>query len=405
MRFLFCAFSNPGLLFPQIGLARELVGRGHEAAFAAGPAALPFLESAGLRRIPRPGADGDSLRIDRWSKPLAVAIDVKHVEHAVDSFRPDVLVGSFFGLGAMLVRERTGIPLCVLGQAAYLYPPPGGGPSAYPACDGHARWRAQGFLGSLNDARALFGLPALDVFGGVDPLLGDRFLVRSVPELEDVRGLPPQVRLAGACEWEPAAEVEDPGVRAALDGARAEGVPVLYAQIGRTFGEPNFWPHLLEALADRPVRVFASTGRMDCPAGSIPANFVVRDHLPQGAVLPRADGVVSGVASSVMLGALAHGVPTIAIPGTGGEAGDNAARMQAAGCALRLDPQELTAAGLREAIDAALRDDALRRATLRIRDAFGRVPGFARAADFAEALGAPVPAASAELEPAGAAGG
>lgn len=386
MRYLFCAFTTPGLLFPLVGLALELRSRGHEVAFATGTGAEPFLRAAGVERIPRGDAEGDSFLIPRWTVPLAVAVDVKHVEYALRAFTPDVLVGNQFALSACIVRERTGIPLCMVGMAAYLWPRREGCAPEFPACEGHSRWRHRGMQLSLNGARALFGLQPLERTGDEYPLLGDLFLLRSVPELErSPDTLPRKVRLVGACEWEPPAD-RDAAWRELSREAGSDGAPVLYVQQGRTFSEPSFWPHLVDALGGAPFRVFASVGRMDSPVGALPSHFVARDHLPQGVVLPHADLVVSGAHSAVTLGTLAHGLPSVAIPATGGEMADNAERLERAGCTVRLDPYNLTPKQLRQAVDRALEDEQIRQNASRLRDAFARVQGFRFAADSVEQL-------------------
>ncbi len=94
MRYLFCSFTAPEQLYSLLGLALELRRRGHEVTFATGTFAEPILGCVGVRRIPRGERDGDSFRFQRWATPLAVAIDVKHIEYAMQEFAPDVLVAN-----------------------------------------------------------------------------------------------------------------------------------------------------------------------------------------------------------------------------------------------------------------------------------------------------------------------
>ncbi len=123
---------------------------------------------------------------------------------------------------------------------------------------------------------------------------------------------------------------------------------------------------------------------MDCLTGILPSSFVVRDHVPQGVVLPHADLAVSTGHSSVVLGALTHGVPIVVVPCAGEEPPDNVARLERAGCAVRLDPDIVTAPILRDTIDAALGDEFLRTNARRLRAAFQGVEGFHAAADAVE---------------------
>ncbi len=386
MRYLFCAFPTPGLLYPLVGLALELRCRGHDVAFVTGRFAEPTLGCVGIDRIVRGESDGDGFRIQQWGTSRAIASDVTHIEYAMRDFAPDILVANLFALGAYIVRERTGVPLCVMGMAAYLWPRRSGSRPVFPQCESLARWRCQGALDFLDDARALFSLSSRHSNGDASPLLGDVFLLRSVAELEcEPESLPAEVRLVGACEWEPRLDADavwqDLCAQTVADRGR-----VLYVHHGRAFGEPSFWPPLVEALEKRPFRVFASVGRMDSSTGISPSSFVVRGHVPQGVVLPHADLVVSGAHSSVMLGALTHGVPSVVLPHNGGEMPDNAARLERARCAVRLDPYTVTAPVMRGAIDAALEDEFLRTNAHRLREAFQRVEGFRAAADAVERL-------------------
>jgi UDP:flavonoid glycosyltransferase YjiC (YdhE family) len=395
MRCLFCSFASPGYLFPLVGLARELVRRGHVVAFATGPEGAEVLEAAGVRRIARGEPDGRSFQVATWGNPVATAVDVKHAEHAVSVFAPDLLVSHQLCQAALLVRERTGLPLAVLGLFGYSWPSSDSSAASTAfASEGAARlestrrWRLGDNLRTLNEARALFRLSPVHVEGGEGPLLGDRFLLRTTAGLDpELPRLPARVHAAGACLWEPPEEEGDAWapLRARLADPEA---PLLYVQPGRTFGGPGFWPVLLEAVAGRPLQVVASVGRMDAPAGSLPPNVHAAPHVPQGLVLPRARAAVYAPTTSAVLAALAHAVPGIAVP-SGSETPDNAARLAALGCALALEPEGLSAATLGDALSRVLNDGEMRSACRRARRALGDPGDFTLAADHVERLGAP----------------
>jgi UDP:flavonoid glycosyltransferase YjiC (YdhE family) len=392
MRCLFCSFASPGYLFPLAGLARELVRRGHAVAFATGPEGAEVLEAAGLRRIPRGEPDGRSFQVATWGNPVATAVDVKHAEHAVSVFAPDLLVSHQLCQAALLVRERTGLPLAVLGLFAWSWP--ASGPSASASSDAAARlestrrWRLGDNLRTLNEARALFRLSPVDAEGGEGPLLGDLFLLRTTAGLDpELPRLPEPVHAAGACLWEPPEEEGDAWAPLRARLAEPEA-PLLYVQPGRTFGGPGFWPVLLEAVAGRPLQVVASVGRMDAPAGSLPSNVHAAPHVPQGLVLPRARAAVYAPTTSAVLAALAHAVPGIAVP-SGSETPDNAARLAALGCALALEPEGLSAATLGDALSRVLDDAEMRSACRRARRALGDTGDFTVAAERIQGLAAP----------------
>lgn len=387
MRLLFCSFDSPGHLFPLVGLAEELRRRGHQAGFATGTAALPALESAGMARIPRGAVDGGSFRVAVHHHPLSMAVDVKHVEHAIQQFSPDVLVTHQLAHAPLLVRERTGIPVAVMGLFSYLWSwsAERAGATEATGLESTRRWRIHSDLAIVNEARALFRMPALAADGPELPFLGDLFMLRNVPELTpELPALPSRVHAVGACPWEPPRDESHAWSELRARFTRPEA-PLLYVQHGRSFGGPGFWNPLKEALADAPVQVVASVGRMDQETGAAPPNFTVLDHVPQGLVLPHAAAVVSGGHTSVVLGALTHGRPSVLIS-SGGETQDNAEKVVAAECGIHLREEGLTAAVIRAAVDTALQSGSCAQGCARARQAFAAMTPFHHAADLVEQL-------------------
>jgi UDP:flavonoid glycosyltransferase YjiC (YdhE family) len=382
MRFLFCSFSTPGYLFPLMGLAEELEAGGHRVAFASGQPSIPFLRAAGMERIPRGEPDGDSFHVGVWFDRIVAAIDTKHVEHAVARFHPDALVTHPLCQGAMMAGERAGLPTAVLGFFGYLWPTLGDRGES--RAEENRRWRLGECVRIMNHARELFRLPALEP-DDPEPLLGDLWMLRSVPRLvPELDSLPSQVHCVGACQWEPPSR--DGGWSAIRAELADPAAPLVYAQPGRTFDGPGFWSQLVEALGDGPLQVVASTGRLDGgDGGSIPPNFLARPHVPQGVVVPRARLVLSSGSTSPVVAALAAGVPAVVLP-SGGETPENASRLAAAGCALRLRIDRLTAAELRGAVERAMASTEMAAAARRLRRDFDRLDGFSTAAGLVERL-------------------
>jgi len=122
MRFLFCSLETPGFLFPAIAVALELKARGHEVSFVADAKCCALLASQGLARVERGSRDGESFQVAFWAKPTSIAIQVKHVEYALESFCADALVGQALTLGPILAAQKHKIPLGLLGFCTYLWP-------------------------------------------------------------------------------------------------------------------------------------------------------------------------------------------------------------------------------------------------------------------------------------------
>src|SRR5262245_4931034 len=141
MRYLFCSLASPGFVLPSAGIALELRARGHEIAFATSQSAGEMLAGAGFERIPRGAKDGDSFQTPQWAQPLSIAIQVKHVEHAIEQFSPDVLVGQMLTLGPLVAAARSRLPVVVVGHAVYLWPTWSGDPPQPSDSERRLAWR------------------------------------------------------------------------------------------------------------------------------------------------------------------------------------------------------------------------------------------------------------------------
>jgi MGT family glycosyltransferase len=386
MRVLFCPLASHGFVYPAIAVAEALRRRGHTVAFATGPAFTEVLRDAEIERIPRGEGDGVSFQIGVWHHPLSAAMQVKHLEYALSRFAPDVLVSNPLSLGALIVRERARLPLALLGFAAHLWPAaeePLTQPSRS-AVEAQTVWRHADMMRHFNEARRLFKLEPSAASCRESPMLGDLFMLQSIPELTPaVEDLPERVHLVGSCLWEPPASDE---LRDWLLSIPGSGAPLIYVHHGRSFDSPSFWEQVVEGLGGRRVRVAAAIGRMDRDAPVLPENFFVRPHLCQGAVLRHAQLAISGGNTTPVLGALTHGVPSLLLPG-GGEQRDVAAQVERVGAARILRLGETTAESLGRAAEEALSDADLARSAQAQARAFSRVHGPERAALLIEHLG------------------
>jgi UDP:flavonoid glycosyltransferase YjiC (YdhE family) len=389
MRVLMCSLESPGFLFPAIGLAKALAARGHEVAFVTDRSAESRLAQAGFERLPRGERDGRSFETGQWLRPLAVALQVQHVEHAMARFAPDLLVGQALTLGPLVVGERWGIPVASQGLATYLWHGAGQQLSGSAAAAERRRQRQRDMLRLWKEARAQARLPALAARLDEGALLGDLFLLRSVAELHGGPGLPGHLHLVGACLWEPAARNEE--LPAWIAAARRAGAPIAYVHHGRSFDGPLFWRAMVDAFGGGALRIAAGTGRLEpalerqVAAGA----FHLRRDLDADGALRCADLMIGSATSSAVLGALSHGVPCLLIP-HGGEQHDLAEQVERAGAGRILAAKMATPAALRRAVVEVLADASLRRGARELQLAFSRCDGFTLAVDLLEATaGAP----------------
>jgi len=384
LRFLFCTIALHGFVYPAIGIALQLQRRGHEVAFVTGPDFRAVIEEHGLRFIPFTREERSTFSMRTAGHPFALGLQVAHIEHALARFPAQALLTSEMALGSLIAAERCGLPVAVLGLAASLLPDDEHKLFAPTTkAERESAFRYMQMTQLYRQVRTIYGLPDYSEDLKHTPLLGDLFLLQSIPELQ-VPGqvLPERVRLVGSCLWEPS--LHDEGLQRWLATKMGEE-PLVYIQLGRFFGNPCFWPMLSAVLRKRPVRAVIAAGRTDIELGEIPERWLLQRHVPQGPVLRCARAVITNGHTTPVLGALSTGIPSLLLP-SGSGTDETAEVCVRAGVALREDPPSLDAGILERAVDRLLADSQLLQAARRIQRAFARYDGPRLAADHLEQL-------------------
>jgi UDP:flavonoid glycosyltransferase YjiC (YdhE family) len=360
-RFVVAAFGDAGHAFPAIALARALRRRGHDVLVETWERWRDPVEAEGLRFTaaeeyttfppPEPGSAG-------WTSAADAAIALLPL---MEDFRPDVVVSDILTLAPSLAAERAGRRRATLIPHVYPVHEPGLPffafglqPPRTPA--GRAVWRrslpvlTSGLRRGrreMNETRAAVGLPPVEGFhGGISRELA---IVATFPQLEYPRRWPAGVQLTGPMEFEvPFPDVELP-----------DGDEPLVLVAPSTAQDPDLRlvRTALDALAGEPVRVLATTNRLD-PSGSLPdapSNASVVDWLSYSQVMPRASLVICHGGHGTVARALAAGVPVLCCPHVGDMA-ENSARVAWAGVGLMLPWRLLAAAPLRWATRRILGD-------------------------------------------------
>lgn len=130
--------------------------------------------------------------------------------------------------------------------------------------------------------------------------------------------------------------------------------PLVYVTLGTFFTNPALFSTILGALADEPVDVLVTVGHEGDPSalGAVADNATVERFVPQATLLPRCAAVVHHCGGGTTFGALAHGLPQVAIP-QGADNFVNAAMLERAGAAVALRG-DVTATAVRDAVRAVL---------------------------------------------------
>ena len=279
--------------------------------------------------------------------------------------RPDVVVNDILTLAPALAAEKAGAPWATLIPHVYPEHAPGlpffafGGARLPRTPVGRWMWNAPRPLleaglrqgrEELNGEREKAGLARTERFhGGTSEELA---LVATLPQLEYPRRWPEHVHVTGPMEFEtPYEDVEMP---------EGEGPLVLVAPSTAQDPECRLVRVAMEALADEPVRVLATTnGHYPREGIEVPANARLYGWLSYSQAMAAADLVVCHGGHGTVARALGAGVPVLCCPAVGDMA-ENGARVGWAGLGLALPWRLLGRSSLRVAVRRVLGDRGFR---------------------------------------------
>jgi UDP:flavonoid glycosyltransferase YjiC (YdhE family) len=351
LRLLVAAFGDPGHAFPAIALARELGRRGHAVLVETWERWREPVEAEGLAFTgaqeytvyPPPGPDTPDGQ--------TAAAAARALARLMEEFEPDLVVSDILTLAPTLAAEVAGVPHATL--IPHVYPVQQSGMPMYSlglqpprTAVGRLAWRATDPLlamglrrgrNELNETRARLGLGAIERFhGGISELLA---IVATFPQLEYPREWPTQVKVSGPLFFElPGENVEIP---------KGEGPLVLVAPSTSQDPECELLRVALDALADEPVRVLATTNRHRPKRPiEVPENAVLLDWMRYSQAMPAADVVICHGGHGTVARALAAGTPLLVCPSVG-DMGENAARVAWSGAGLSVPRRLLSRRSIR----------------------------------------------------------
>lgn len=393
-RFLFATVSAAGHIAPGLGIARALVGRGHEVVWYTGRRYQASVEGAGARFAPMRAAREikDEALDDEFPGRAALRgglpqlkFDMKHLfidpipayvddlEHIAAEEDFDGYVSDVGFIAMNLFCEREGLRHTSYGVSALPFP------SRDAAPFGLALRPSQSMLGRLRNAalhfvfdrvifrdvnqhyaatRVKLGLPARrtgSFFADASGL--DGYLQASVPGFEYPRSdLPSGVQFIGPFMPSSSGFVPPPWW-SDLDGSR----PVVHVTQGTVATDSTqLIKPTLAALANEDVLVVATTGgRPVADLGPLPNNARVAEFLPYAHLLPRTSAMITNAGFGGVQLALAHGIPLIAAGGSEDKP-EVAARIAWTGAGIDLRTATPTPEKIRDAVRAVLREPSYR---------------------------------------------
>ena len=350
VRIIFSCRPAHGHVFPLLPLAMACREAGHDVLFATGESFAGRLSELGFP-VERVGisiveAEERTMRArpelrglpreERWRLGVAVFADVLP-RATIDDLRPllrqnapDLVVYDEIDLGGPLAAALAGIPAAAhaLGrQPAEALRTVALGPLA-------EVWRAH----------------APDV-PFEDPFAANAYLDICPASLRDPSASEPAERVPLR-----AMTLVGPGDAPPPWVAAARSRPLVYLTLGTyVHGHVESLRAAVTGLGALEVDVLVTVGPEGDPdaLGPLPASIRAERFVPQGVLLPHVDVVAHHGGSGTMLGALAHGLPQLALP-HGADQFQNAEALVERGAGRRLLPEEITPDAVAQAVRALL---------------------------------------------------
>lgn len=372
-KILWLNWSGGGNLPPSLGVARALQERGHAIAFAGRPEMVPRVKTAGFRAIELTRAYEQVDRypqgsfLTRMSCYLTSPAVEDEVSTVVAEEKPDIAVIDAMFPAALAQAADFSAPTAVFVHTF-----------VFRQLD---MWR--GMLQRLDGMRkqaGFAGLPDLDsLWHPRDLIVSTSLREFDAPAHEGWD----HVRHAG-----PVLEDERFAVATPLPWPESDETPLVLVSFSTGFEQRNVdkVQRALDALADLPVHVVATTGGIVAPNEvATPLNAVVLNYAAHDPIMRRAALVITHGGHGTAMRALRHGVPMVVIPGLAGDQPFVAAAVQEFGAGLAL-PGDADAAAMRKAALAVLGDPSYRAEARRRAEALSRSDGAASAARAVETL-------------------
>ena len=363
-RFLLAMIDAGGTVPPALGLAADLIRRGHQVRVLADPTIEASARSAGCGFTPWRDAPHLNSRAEQTAmiaamegrNPVRAAQAVKAYagkdmtsrfagdvvatvrDSPVDAILADGLPGILIG------AQSTGLPTAALLAQTYLRPTPGlplPGTGWSPArsvpgrardrlAPGTATWLLNRTLPRLNAVTARNGQSPLDdVFELFDRC--SRVLVLTSPSFDFAAPrLPGNVRYVGP-------QLQDPGWAASADWHRRGTDPLVLVATSSVYQhQADLLQRTAHALGRLPVHAILTTGQaIDPRTIQAPPNVEAVPAAPHSRILPEASAVITHAGHGTVLKSLAAGVPLICIP-MGRDQKDNTVRVLRLGAGIRL---------------------------------------------------------------------
>jgi zeaxanthin glucosyltransferase len=379
-RFLIVTLPLAGHANPASAVADALSARGHEVAWCGsdayfgpllGPDAILF--PTGTRAFREQAAHGVAALKTLWQNyviPMA-RFTLPAVDRAIRDYQPDVVLADQHALAGALAAHRHGLPWATLITGAMELTHP---LAALPRVDAWIRAQLASFC--KNAASGTAG----EADGSVDLLFSPYLVIAfTTSAVTGEQPFPEHFALVGPVL------VDRPGTFAwdLLDPARRK-ILISVGTLATTLAA-DFYQRASAAVAPLGATVQAILVGPPEVVPDPPGNVLVVPSVPQLALLPQLDAVISHGGMNTVSETLAHGLPLVIAP-IRHDQPVVASLVARAGAGIRVPFGRVRPAQLREALVTILDDPSYRRAAERIRDSFAAAGGAPAAAARLERL-------------------
>ncbi|WP_354495626.1 nucleotide disphospho-sugar-binding domain-containing protein [Mycetocola sp. 2940] len=383
LRYLFALADAGGTVPPELGVARRLVRRGHRVTVLADTRLVDQVRAAGGDFLPWSAPPTAEFRDWELRTPMSLArgmanhmmvgpapAQAEDTVAAIEALRPDLVLGSFATLGAMVAAEARSVPFDLLIANVYLIPAEGMPPfgtGMSPARGPIGRLRDRVIFaasGRLFDRYTLAGINALRAVYSLEPVettwdqlkRARRHLILTSWSFDFPARIPDNARYVGPILDDPAWAANEAWTPPPGDQ------PLVLVAMSSTFqNHVACMQRIADALGTLPVRGLVTTGPAVRPDEiRAPANVTVTASAPHQAVLREAALVVTHGGHGSVIKALAAGLPLVILP-HGRDQADNATRVTTRGAGITVSRRS-KAAKIAAAVGEVLGDPAYRRA-------------------------------------------
>jgi UDP:flavonoid glycosyltransferase YjiC (YdhE family) len=288
---LVVTWDGGGNVPPMLGIAGELLRRGHQVRVLGHPQQREVVVSAGLKFIayrharpwsPRVAITGARFLLRFIFGPFTDARLGQDVRDEMIREPVDLALVDSMILAAVRAAEHARVPTAVLMHTLHRY---------------HTHGWSRSPIGVVAATRGMRPGRLWNT--------ADRVLVATDSALDPAtdRRLPKNVRYTGV-------------VQAPIQPATPPDKPLVLVSLSTIFfeGLEETLQTILNALEALPIRGVVTTGAVNPAALRVPSNVEVHRYLPHDEIMPSASIVVGHGGHSTTMRALAHGVPLLILP-------------------------------------------------------------------------------------------